>query len=77
MVTPGEGEGGQIVEPPVNQHNMIVRPEAASYSANLAAANTLFATSMDDRPAETFYTDASGRQQTRACGCTTAPATAG
>jgi autotransporter family porin len=40
VVTPGEGEGGQIVEPPVNQQNMIVRPEAASYSANLAAANT-------------------------------------
>ncbi|WP_394516456.1 autotransporter outer membrane beta-barrel domain-containing protein (plasmid) [Pantoea sp. SGAir0430] len=63
VVTPGEGEGGQIVEPPVNQQNMIVRPEAASYSANLAAANTLFTTSMDDRPAETFYTDASGQQQ--------------
>ena len=63
VVTPGEGEGGQIVEPPVNQHNMIVRPEAASYSANLAAANTLFTTSMDDRPAETFYTDASGQHQ--------------
>ncbi|WP_336699314.1 autotransporter outer membrane beta-barrel domain-containing protein [Pantoea dispersa] len=63
VVTPGEGEGGQIVEPPVNQHNMIVRPEAASYSANLAAANTLFTTSMDDRPAETFYTDANGQQQ--------------
>ncbi|MEB5836832.1 autotransporter outer membrane beta-barrel domain-containing protein [Pantoea dispersa] len=63
VVTPGEGEGGQIVEPPVDQHNMIVRPEAASYSANLAAANTLFTTSMDDRPAETFYTDANGRQQ--------------
>ncbi|OWS73970.1 hypothetical protein CBW22_19650 [Pantoea sp. VS1] len=63
VVTPGEGEGGQIVEPPVDQHNMIVRPEAASYSANLAAANTLFTTSMDDRPAETFYTDASGQQQ--------------
>ncbi|WP_413676871.1 autotransporter outer membrane beta-barrel domain-containing protein [Pantoea dispersa] len=63
VVTPGEGEGGQIVEPPVNQHNMIVRPEAASYSANLAAANTLFTTSMDDRPAETFYTDANGQRQ--------------
>ncbi|QZY97408.1 autotransporter outer membrane beta-barrel domain-containing protein [Pantoea dispersa] len=63
VVTPGEGEGGQIVEPPEDQHNMIVRPEAASYSANLAAANTLFTTSMDDRPAETFYTDANGQQQ--------------
>ncbi|QZY92798.1 autotransporter outer membrane beta-barrel domain-containing protein (plasmid) [Pantoea dispersa] len=63
VVTPGEGEGGEVVEPPVSQHNMIVRPEAASYSANLAAANTLFTTSMDDRPAETFYTDANGQQQ--------------
>ncbi|WP_288445375.1 autotransporter outer membrane beta-barrel domain-containing protein [uncultured Pantoea sp.] len=63
VVTPGEGEGGEVVEPPVSQHNMIVRPEAASYSANLAAANTLFTISMDDRPAETFYTDANGQQQ--------------
>ena len=63
VVTPGEGEGGEVVEPPVSQHNMIVRPEAASYSANLAAANTLFTTSMDDRPAETFYTDANGQRQ--------------
>ncbi|KAA6117252.1 autotransporter outer membrane beta-barrel domain-containing protein [Pantoea sp. B_10] len=63
VVTPGEGESGEVVEPPVSQHNMIVRPEAASYSANLAAANTLFTISMDDRPAETFYTDANGQQQ--------------
>ncbi|MDI6633840.1 autotransporter outer membrane beta-barrel domain-containing protein [Pantoea dispersa] len=63
VVTPGEGEGGEVVEPPVSQHDMIVRPEAASYSANLAAANTLFTTSMDDRPAETVYTDASGQRQ--------------
>jgi len=63
VVTPGEGEGGEVVEPPVSQHDMIVRPEAASYSANLAAASTLFTTGMEDRPAETFYTDAKGQQQ--------------
>lgn len=59
----GDDSDENTVEPPVNPHNMIVRPEAASYSANLAAANTLFTTSMDDRPAETFYTDANGQQQ--------------
>ncbi|NIE51648.1 autotransporter outer membrane beta-barrel domain-containing protein (plasmid) [Pantoea dispersa] len=63
VTAPGEGTGGDIIAPPVGQHNMIVRPEAASYSANLAAANTLFATSMDDRPGVTQYTDANGRQQ--------------
>lgn len=40
---------------PNAQH--IVRPEAASYIANLSTANTLFATAMNDRPAETHYTD--------------------
>lgn len=64
---PGENIGDDpdenIIEPPVNPYDMIVRPEAVSYSANLAAANTLFTTSMDDRPAETFYTDANGQQQ--------------
>ncbi|GKX62695.1 autotransporter outer membrane beta-barrel domain-containing protein [Pragia fontium] len=34
------------------------RPEAASYSANLAAANTLFNTSLHDRLGETQYIDA-------------------
>ncbi|WP_413676870.1 autotransporter outer membrane beta-barrel domain-containing protein [Pantoea dispersa] len=63
VTTPGEGAGGDLIAPPAELHNMIVRPEAASYSANLAAANTLFATSMDDRPGVTQYTDANGRQQ--------------
>ncbi len=63
VTAPGEGTGGDIIAPPAEQHNMIVRPEAASYSANIAAANTLFATSMDDRPGVTQYTDANGRQQ--------------
>jgi len=40
---------------PMARH--IVRPEAAGYIANLGIANTLFATTMNDRPAETHYTD--------------------
>ncbi|OWS73971.1 hypothetical protein CBW22_19655 [Pantoea sp. VS1] len=63
LTPPGEGTGGDIIAPPAELHNMIVRPEAANYSANLAAANTLFATSMDDRPGVTQYTDANGQQQ--------------
>ena len=63
VTAPGEGTGGDIIASPAEQHNMIVRPEAASYSANIAAANTLFATSMDDRPGVTRYTDANGQLQ--------------
>ncbi|WP_145559401.1 autotransporter outer membrane beta-barrel domain-containing protein [Yersinia mollaretii] len=33
------------------------RPEPASYTANLAAANTLFVSSLADRSGETLYTD--------------------
>ncbi|MCU6374830.1 autotransporter outer membrane beta-barrel domain-containing protein, partial [Morganella morganii] len=33
------------------------RPEAGSYTANLAAANTMFVSSMADRSGETLYTD--------------------
>lgn len=36
----------------------VVRPEAASYSANLMAANTLFNTRLHDRLGEPQYTDA-------------------
>lgn len=36
----------------------VTRPEAGSYAANLAAANTLFTTSQDDRLGETRYIDA-------------------
>lgn len=34
-----------------------LRPESASYTANLAAANTLFVTTLADRSGETLYTD--------------------
>ena len=74
VTAPGEGTGGDIIAPPAELHNMIVRPEAASYSANLAAANTLFATSMDDRPGVTQH----GRERPAAhtaCGCATAAVT--
>ncbi|CNE22275.1 autotransporter outer membrane beta-barrel domain-containing protein [Yersinia mollaretii] len=37
---------------------MVERPEASSYSANLAAANSMFVTSLNDRMGETQYTDA-------------------
>lgn len=36
----------------------MVRPEAASYSANLLAANTMFNLSLHDRASETLYQDA-------------------
>lgn len=42
-------------------HN--VRPEAAAYGVNAAAANTLFTTSLHDRLGETHYVDAQGRDQ--------------
>lgn len=54
------GTGGEIT-PPVDGTKTpitpITRPEAASYAANLAAANTLFTTSQDDRVGETRYID--------------------
>lgn len=42
-------------KPHDNQHTL--RPESASYTANLAAANTLFITRLHDRLGETQYTD--------------------
>lgn len=39
----------------------IVRPEAAGYLANLAAANTLFSTSMADRTGASNFVDATGQ----------------
>lgn len=36
----------------------VIRPEAGSYTANLAAANTMFITRLHDRLGETQYTDA-------------------
>lgn len=49
---PGDPEGPGVVVTPA------YRPEAGSYLANLAAANTLFITSLHDRLGETQYTDA-------------------
>ncbi|HHL2712607.1 TPA: autotransporter outer membrane beta-barrel domain-containing protein [Yersinia enterocolitica] len=43
---------------PVNPVVPIERPEASGYIANLAAANTLFATRLHDRLGETQYIDA-------------------
>ncbi|WP_202301787.1 autotransporter outer membrane beta-barrel domain-containing protein [Dryocola clanedunensis] len=40
-----------------------IRPEAAAYGANIAAANTLFSTSLHDRMGETHYVDALGQDQ--------------
>ncbi len=41
------------------------RPEPASYTANLAAANNMFVTSLSDRMGETLYTDVfTGEQKT-------------
>ncbi|MEZ2577874.1 MULTISPECIES: autotransporter outer membrane beta-barrel domain-containing protein [Buttiauxella] len=49
--TPTPSESGQ-------QGTPTVRPESASYTANLAAANTMFVTRLHDRLGETQYTDA-------------------
>lgn len=55
-----------VVVPPVtdptdkphkDNTSAIVRPESASYSANLAAANTMFITRLHDRLGEPQYTD--------------------
>lgn len=43
---------------PVDRSIMIERPEASSYSANLAAANNMFVTRLHDRLGETQYIDA-------------------
>ncbi|HFZ0820225.1 TPA: autotransporter outer membrane beta-barrel domain-containing protein [Enterobacter cloacae] len=43
---------------PSASHNVMLRPEAGSYTANLAAANTMFNTRLHDRLGETQYTDA-------------------
>lgn len=44
-------------EPPAG-NNVMMRPEAGSYTVNLAAANTMFTTRLHDRLGETQYTDA-------------------
>ncbi|MGL5421709.1 MAG: autotransporter outer membrane beta-barrel domain-containing protein [Serratia fonticola] len=43
---------------PSTGNNVMLRPEAGSYTANLAAANTMFNTRLHDRLGETQYTDA-------------------
>ncbi|EOG1818975.1 autotransporter outer membrane beta-barrel domain-containing protein [Enterobacter hormaechei] len=43
---------------PSASNNVMLRPEAGSYTANLAAANTMFNTRLHDRLGETQYTDA-------------------
>lgn len=51
----------QDLEPAVDPDSELapdIRPEAGSYTANLAAANTLFATRLHDRLGETQYIDA-------------------
>ncbi|HHA0035916.1 TPA: autotransporter outer membrane beta-barrel domain-containing protein [Yersinia enterocolitica] len=45
-------------ENPVGPGEEIKRPEAGSYTANLAAANTMFTTRLHDRLGETQYIDA-------------------
>lgn len=60
--TPGSGSGnaGDVGKPV--KGFPITRPEAGSYAANLAAANTLFTTSLDDRLGETHYIGADGKK---------------
>ncbi|WMY73893.1 autotransporter outer membrane beta-barrel domain-containing protein [Buttiauxella selenatireducens] len=60
-VDPEDPETPPTPEPnpePDNQGKPTVRPESASYTANLAAANTMFITRLHDRLGETQYTDA-------------------
>jgi|AGFS01.1.fsa_nt_gi outer membrane autotransporter barrel domain len=52
-------DGGDDPLPPENN----VRPEAAAYGVNAAAANTLFTTSLHDRLGETRYVDTDGNTQ--------------
>ncbi|EAW8023358.1 autotransporter outer membrane beta-barrel domain-containing protein [Salmonella enterica] len=56
-VTPPEKPVVIPEEPPKKPSYNILRPEAGVYTANVAAANTLFITTMHDRLGETHYTD--------------------
>lgn len=50
---------------PEKSGQKVYRPEAGSYIANIASANTLFSTRMHDREGETYYTDVfTGEQKT-------------
>ncbi|WP_320338155.1 autotransporter outer membrane beta-barrel domain-containing protein [Enterobacter asburiae] len=64
-VTRGQGRNSsnwyltsQISAGPVDPVVSAVRPESGSYTANMAAANTLFITRLHERLGETQYTDA-------------------
>ncbi|WP_053075197.1 autotransporter outer membrane beta-barrel domain-containing protein [Pluralibacter gergoviae] len=52
------GEPTNPGTPPVTPAKPAYRPEAGSYIANIAAANTMFITRLHDRLGETQYTDA-------------------
>ncbi|MDN0121600.1 autotransporter outer membrane beta-barrel domain-containing protein, partial [Yersinia frederiksenii] len=43
---------------PLDPAQQVQRPESGAYSANLAAANTMFVTRLHDRLGETQYIDA-------------------
>jgi autotransporter family porin len=53
-----KGADWYLTSQPVDGGSPDIRPEAGSYTANLAAANTMFITSLHDRLGETQYTDA-------------------
>jgi outer membrane autotransporter protein len=57
-VDPKDPSPNPIDKPGEDGGSPIVRPESASYTANLAAANTMFITRLHDRLGEPQYTDA-------------------
>lgn len=57
-VDPENPENPENPESPVNPGEEIKRPEAGSYTANLATANNMFVTRLHDRLGETQYIDA-------------------
>ncbi len=58
----GGASGGPVGGGSTSPVKRITRPEAGSYMANLAAANNMFGTSLDDRSGETRYVDAAGNE---------------
>ncbi|ECS1307898.1 autotransporter outer membrane beta-barrel domain-containing protein, partial [Salmonella enterica] len=62
-VTPPEKPVVIPENPPKKPSYNILRPEAGVYTANTAAANTLFITSLHDRLGETYYTDVFSRER--------------
>ncbi|WP_410016237.1 autotransporter outer membrane beta-barrel domain-containing protein [Sodalis sp. C49] len=55
---PNPGPGPSPEPVPTPEPGRVERPEAGSYTANLAAANTLFANRLDNRQGMAHYTDA-------------------